>query len=329
MSRISIIVPVYNAERYLDKCIESILGQTYTDLELILINDGSRDNSCVICDRWSEKDSRVRVIHQNNKGASATRNVGLDVASGEYICFVDADDWLEKDMVEQVCKVMDENAVDMVLFDPYVHIAKTGETYIDSIHLIQESGRILKTEITPEQLRYIAGTIWRFVYKRSLLNEHAIRFDIQLPLSEDRIFNIVALGCSTAISYLQKPLYHYWINDGGATSKYRENMMDVVLATQEKAECVLSQYWDASYIPIYEQVNIVDGALLCVYNIFSPKNKSRFRSKYERVQEVVSHNRICAAYGKLKKLTIRQWLVKNKCCLLLCVVGMLWNLKNR
>ena len=329
MSRVSIIVPVYNAEKLLDRCINSILGQTYTNLELILINDGSKDNSGAMCDFWAEKDARVKVIHQENQGVSATRNVGLDVAQGDYICFVDADDWLESDMVEQAYTEACANAAEIVLFDPYVHMVKTGKTHVDSIHFYEESTKIAKTDITPEHLRYMAGTIWRLLYKKSLLEHYNIRFDTQLPLSEDRIFNMAALGCSEAIYYLRKPLYHYWINEASATSKYRKNMLDIVLITQEQTICALNQYWDASFVPIYERLNIVDGALLCVYNVFSSKNKSNFISKYNAVKAVVTHEQIIAAYALLKKLTLRQWLVKHKCCLLLCAVGIAWNLKNR
>lgn len=100
--RISIIVPVYNAERYLHKCIDSILNQTYNDIELLLINDGSTDLSGVICDEYAQNDNRIRVLHKENSGVSATRNIGLDNITGEYVTFIDADDWIETSMLNDV-----------------------------------------------------------------------------------------------------------------------------------------------------------------------------------------------------------------------------------
>ena len=100
MSVVSIIVPIYRAEKYLNKCVQSIVDQTYKNLEIILVDDGSPDNCPAICDAWAKKDSRIRVIHQRNGGFSAARNAGLDAATGTYIQFVDSDDWIEPNMVE-------------------------------------------------------------------------------------------------------------------------------------------------------------------------------------------------------------------------------------
>lgn len=100
MSEISIIVPVYNAEKYLDRCVESILGQTFSDFELILVDDGSPDNSGKLCDKWAKKDHRIKVVHQANKGAGAARNAGLRIAEGRYIGFVDSDNWIEVNMYQ-------------------------------------------------------------------------------------------------------------------------------------------------------------------------------------------------------------------------------------
>ena len=110
-SLVSIIVPVYNAERYLSRCIDSILEQSFTDFELLLINDGSNDNSADICDEYVAKDSRVLVFHKENGGASAARNYGLDKAVGKYVCFIDADDWVGKDYIKQLLPYEGEDMV--------------------------------------------------------------------------------------------------------------------------------------------------------------------------------------------------------------------------
>lgn len=112
---ISIIVPVYMAEKYLNRCIESILCQTYKNFELILVDDGSPDTSGDLCDYWAGQDSRVKVIHKENGGASSARNCGLKIAKGKYIAFVDSDDWLEPNMYEQLYKLLEENKAQMAI----------------------------------------------------------------------------------------------------------------------------------------------------------------------------------------------------------------------
>ena len=113
MPKISVIVPVYNVEKYLRKCIESILNQTFREFELILVDDGSTDSSGKICDEYALKDSRIKVIHKENGGASSARNAGLDVAKGEYIGFVDSDDWIEMDMYGELYRLIKENNTDI------------------------------------------------------------------------------------------------------------------------------------------------------------------------------------------------------------------------
>lgn len=132
---ISIIVPVYGVERYLDECVESIINQTYKNLEIILIDDGSPDNCPKICDDWAKKDSRIKVIHQNNAGVSVARNIGLDNAQGDYIGFVDGDDYIDADLYETVMSVFDNYNVDIVSFDfEYVTEKSKSINSFEKIH---------------------------------------------------------------------------------------------------------------------------------------------------------------------------------------------------
>ena len=115
MPEISVIVPVYNTEKYLDRCIRSIIDQTFSDFELILVDDGSKDNSGFICDEWEKKDSRIKVIHQKNAGAGAARNAGLAIAKGNYINFVDSDDWITPEMYEILYKLLRETSATIAM----------------------------------------------------------------------------------------------------------------------------------------------------------------------------------------------------------------------
>ena len=111
---ISVIVPIYNVEKYLDRCLKSIINQTYKNLEIILIDDGSPDNCGTICDEYAKKDNRIKVVHKDNGGLVKARNTGLDIATGEYISFIDPDDWIELNMYEEMIKIADETNTDIV-----------------------------------------------------------------------------------------------------------------------------------------------------------------------------------------------------------------------
>lgn len=326
---VSIILPVYNARTDLKRCVQSVLSQTYGDFELILINDGSTDGSAALCDELAAGDSRITVIHQENAGVSVARNTGLDAARGEWVCFVDADDTLEPDMLERTLDAARQHDVQLVLFDPYVRAKGQSRAEVDSMPFFPESTVVTKKEMTPTQLRFMAGTVWRILYKRALIESNGLRFDEILPLSEDRLFNIGALGCCDRLYYLRQPLYHYWVNPGSAARKYRENMMDVVINTHKRLSAALETYWGPEYLPIYERVNLVDGALLCVYNAFSPKSSMTLGQKYGQVKQIVNRPEIRCAYEKLEKKSVRQQLVWHRCCALLCVTAWLWHLKHR
>ncbi len=199
---LSIIVPVYNAEKHLDRCVKSILSQTYGDIELILIDDGSSDACPAMCDSWAGRDWRVRVIHKKNNGASSARNAGLDMASGEYIGFVDADDFAEPDMYETLMKKVLENNAD-----------RSGCGYFDSSRPdeIQVEGKITVLSDRKSIISYSAcgkhNNVWRSVYSKKAIGK--IRFDESLVIAEDWLFNYEVSKNVSVQADTDKRLYHY------------------------------------------------------------------------------------------------------------------------
>lgn len=188
MPIISVIVPVYKVEKYISRCIESIVNQTFVDFELLLINDGSPDCSGSICDRWAEKDKRIRVFHQKNAGVSAARNYGMNQARGKYIVFVDSDDWVLrdylKDLYEIVCSQQGRGLI----------IQGAHRITVDNIHL---SGILLPqryfsfAEIGKafiENNICEVGYPWAKIYVRSILSSHSIQFDEKINCCEDLLF---------------------------------------------------------------------------------------------------------------------------------------------
>ena len=132
MTEVSVVINMYNSEKYLRKCIDSVLAQTFTDFELILVNDGSKDHSLDICKEYAEKDKRIRIVDKENGGLADARNAGLDAAKGKYLEFIDADDWIEPDLLEKCVTKLHETDADIVIFDIYQYFVATGKKEVVS-----------------------------------------------------------------------------------------------------------------------------------------------------------------------------------------------------
>lgn len=202
---ISVIVPVYNVEKYLDKCIQSILGQTYSNIELLLIDDGSTDSSGAICDKYVMQDSRVRVFHKFNEGVSVARNWGLDNAKGEWIAFVDADDWIDADMYEQMYNAAIQNKVDLVSCDllmeykDYRKILSYNNEYDDH--------QLMYDCLVPISVEYFA--MWNKLVSREVYDRGGIRASIGPNMWEDVELMTKIRYFSKSSCVINKPFYHY------------------------------------------------------------------------------------------------------------------------
>ena len=207
---ISIIVPVFNVEKYLCKCIESILRQSFKNWELILIDDGSTDESGRICDEYSKKDNRVKVIHQDNKGVSASRNIGLINSKGEYICFIDSDDYVEDDYLMKMIKIILSEDVDFVCCG--VKNVKNSDIIIQSIadNSIINKAIIENHFFKNNIIKDLMYAPWNKLYKKKLLEE--INFNENFSIGEDILF---------VYEYLQKCRNGYFLKDALYNYVYR------------------------------------------------------------------------------------------------------------
>lgn len=203
--KISVIVPVYKTEGLLDRCVESIVGQTYKNLEIILVDDGSPDNCPAMCDEWAEKDSRIRVIHKENGGVSSARNAALDIATGDYIGFVDSDDWIEPEMYSSLIQKISESGKNIALCSYYA-VEISGERY--------ECRCVVDKEVLDKDdyFRFIVlggdgGYIWNRLYDADILKE--VRFDGDIWYSEDLLFNFKTAQKSNGAAILDKIEYNY------------------------------------------------------------------------------------------------------------------------
>lgn len=217
---ISIIVPVYNVEKYIRKCIDSICGQTYSNLEIILIDDGSTDSSGKICDEMAAKDGRILVIHQENKGLSQARNVGLDQAKGEYIAFVDSDDYLSLNMYEYLLKSLKENNADVV------RCAIKNVYEGENIEQVEQVDSIVGLSLA-EMIDGLSKcrtrlVVWNALYKKEILAELRFVPDI---IYEDVFFTNTILKRQHIEILVNAPFYRYLVNREGntKTSKFDSN----------------------------------------------------------------------------------------------------------
>ncbi|MGN1221354.1 MAG: glycosyltransferase family 2 protein [Candidatus Cryptobacteroides sp.] len=202
MSTVSIIVPIYNIEEYIRECIDSILAQTYSDFELILVDDGSPDNCGCICDEYANIDDRIRVIHKKNGGLTSARNAGLKVAKGEWIMHVDGDDWVEPDMLELLIEAARVTGADLVFGDftkygPYSGYHKLPTWSVD------------KRESMSNYIAYMMTTIWGSIAKRSIYIDNKLKSPEKISYCED--FHLIVRLCHFAnkIVNVHRPFYHY------------------------------------------------------------------------------------------------------------------------
>lgn len=216
---VTIIIPIYNAEKYIARCVSSCLEQEYTNIELLLINDGSKDASGRICDEFAKGDSRVHVIHKENSGVSDTRNLGIREAKGEYLQFMDADDWITSDATKLLVKNAVEHDCDMVIADFY---RVSGEK--KSVKgAIDEEGLITRNQFAEYMMEnpsdFYYGVLWNKLYRTSIIKEQQIFMDQTLSWCEDFLFNLEYLRFVKTVYVLQSPIYYYVKTKGSLVSQ--------------------------------------------------------------------------------------------------------------
>ena len=229
---VSIIVPIYNTEKYLKRCIDSIVNQTYKNIEIILVDDESTDNSCIVCDEYASLDNRIKVIRKKNGGVASARNKGLDSSKGEYICFVDSDDWIEKNMIEIMLKEIVKNRNAIVRCNTYELDNKPKKEWITKKELVIDN--------------ILNGNISAYVYLLMIKSDiiKKIKFDEKMIVLEDTYFLLnLLVKYKKKIIFLDDALYHYEMNNDGLTlsSKNARNKIRGLIEYKEKVKELLKE----------------------------------------------------------------------------------------
>lgn len=271
---ISIIVPVYNAEKYLHRCVDSILAQTFTNFELILVDDGSPDSSGAICDKYAKNDNRVKVIHKENGGVASARQCGIDNATGEYTIHADPDDWVEPNMLQELYNKAKETDADMVICDFYV------DTENERVYRTQNVSSITSSVVLKELLFHrLHGSLWNKLIRLACYTDNNIKFAEGLNTSEDYLICVKVLKNNPRVAYLNKAFYHYdqQINSDSITHQYTASTYRMhMLLLDELEKTLQDNYANALY---YQKASI---ALLAMKQpiLTSKEYKEQYRPIY-------------------------------------------------
>lgn len=326
-SKLSVIIPIYNGETYLQKCVESVQNQTLRELEIILVNDGSTDRSAEICDALRASDARIRVIHQENAGVSVARNVGIAAATGEYLGFVDADDSIAPEMYATMLQTAEETGSDIVMCDA-VTVYLDGRTEADTITQLSGNRILKKADFTPALLLELAGSAWRCIYRYTDKLRSEAAFPLGVKFSEDRIFNIRAMGCANQVAYVKKPYYNRLIHDESCVMSFHEDYFERVKLAHEGTVKALREAWndEEAYQKAY-LAQFIGGAIAAINNYWYKTSTLTKKVRMEKVRALCNDAELREAIMQLGQDDLRPKLILKKNAALLSLLAIALNKK--
>lgn len=300
MKHVSIIMPVYNVAAQLERAIQSALNQTYSNIEIILVNDGSTDDSGEICAEYQQKDSRIQVIHQENAGSGYARNAGLDAASGDYIYFADPDDYFEPYLIEEMLPIIEENKADMAVFGYFNDVMHKNGQVTTEMQLPRLEGAFSQKQFQEQFRDHYAVSpyaLWNKLYRHDFLIQHNCRFTNQ-KVGQDALFNQLVQQNVKKVVFHQQAYYHYVSMEGSAVNRYRKERFTyeyniashfeqwTVAWNKQEAyqDLIYREYWGALYLELS--------------NLTWKDTPLTSRQKAERIENLMQKEKINAAvYG--------------------------------
>ena len=275
---VSVIIPVYKAEKNLHRCVDSFLKQTFSNFEVLLIDDGSPDNSGKICDAYSVQDKRIKAFHKTNGGVSSARQYGLDHAEGEYVIHADPDDWVEPTMLEELYQNAIQNNADMVICDFYKNIGNK------QFYIKQQPSQLNHKVVQAELFKHLHGSCWNKLVKKTVIKNHNIKFQPDLSLCEDLYFNCSLLKHNIKVAYLSKAFYHYDIstNQNSIVKTYTKATYDYDVYLLNKFSKLLEDSTEIQKLSnAYFSYFIIERAFISgVFSSYEFKEKCRPYRKY-------------------------------------------------
>ena len=323
--KFSVVIPVYNVKSYLSECVNSVLYQTYDDYEIVLVDDGSTDGSSELCDKYAKEKLQVRAFHQKNQGVAAARNFGIGRAYGDYIIFVDSDDWIDPKTLEYIKKCIDNRKqIDVIIFS---YAKEYGDN--SYIKYVIEDNQFSEDELSkvvyrrlfgltnselkhPESLEYMS-TCWGKAYRKECLQNYKFQNIEKIGSFEDGLFNMDVLNEKTTVVYINKPLYHYRYTKNSLSSKYRPNLK----LQWEKLFSIIQRKINENFLPIDFQEAFNNRIALSVLGIGmneigNPNLKFFKFNRYIRNYISTKEYRNAVSTMKLKELPIA-WKIMMFC----------------
>ncbi len=311
---VSVIIPVYNVELYINRCIQSIITQTYKNLEIILVDDGSTDNSSSICDHLAQMDERIKVVHQENKGAATARSLGRSLSTGTYLSFIDADDWISPDFFDHIllCEI---NKLDVLIMgyitepDGLFHQTNFPTNTVLTGITMMEYNSVLHTS-------YDACFSCRMFFRKAFLDENKITFNTQITIGEDTIFNLYALKYAKRVMNISDCCYHYFLGNLGSITRtpWKDTLENDIRIQYEIRKQILpnSQSYQSNMAQYYTQS--------MVYTIIRNHCNSPTGFTYKGIKKILNESWLKESYnlipinfgGKTFKELLVCLLIKNK-----------------
>lgn len=331
MPKITVAIPIYNAEKYLKNCITSVVNQSVCDIQILLIDDGSTDKSGQICDTYAEKDLRIDVYHKENTGVSSARNFAITKAKGKYICFVDSDDEIDERMVEELYKYVEND---------YADIAICGHK---SVYIGKKKGRIVK-HVPPEFIgstkeflemievflnsESVQGPCGK-LYKTSIIQNNEIKFPLEQSYGEDTIFVYRYLSFCNRVVSTTKCYYSYmkW-NNNSLSSSIREDKINIYLKLHEELEELLNKFNISSKQGMIEK-RICVSAISCIADLYTPNSNITTKQRRNIISNIILNERVLYCFSKHsndnKQNGLMNYLAKVK---LIWILEIYFNLKE-
>jgi glycosyltransferase involved in cell wall biosynthesis len=301
--QVSVIVPVYNSAQYLSECLESVLSQSFKNFEVICINDGSTDNSLEILKQFQNKDSRIKIIDQENQGVSTARNAGLKIAQGKYVGFVDSDDTIEKDFFGKLYDTAERNNADAV----YSKISSIK--VFPFKHEVLKGGDITK-ELIPLFLREDGlNSVCNKIFLNRTIQNHQISFPVGIKHGEDAQFNIHFLVHANSISFLEYCGYHYREVDGSATRNIikHDYLQRIIEVYQTDWSEIIGDVISFKELEKLKKIRLINSVISLVYIYGNKGNEFTDSKRFSKLKQIVKNNTIVSVFSDPK--------IKGELCL--------------
>ncbi|MDM5299515.1 glycosyltransferase [Bacillus pumilus] len=311
MPAISLLVAVYNTSQYVEQCLQSIAEQSFSDIEVILVNDGSTDHSGELLEAFAERDERFRVIHQDNQGLGAVRNRGIEEAKGTYIAFVDSDDILAPHYCEALYQKAETTGADLVVSEYWIQFEQSRRTLPTTLlsHQSENQASLIEALLDGK----LTGFSWNKLYRRAFIEEYGIRFPLRGELEniEDQYVTLRCFYLSKVIAFVHEPLYYYRVHLSSIVQRYQKHYFQHGLTFYRAQYQFLEAYGEVAKYKEALDFFIVNHTLHCMLNEWKSQNALSFQQKLQHVRDMVTDEAFQHAVKHVErsKLTMRKRMI--------------------